>query len=134
MKFLKTSLIVLLTISMVLPTLLLIPFASPEAKNGAGEIEYDAEIMKVKGGAKAIATMTFDDGVHATNTALLPLLEKYDLDKFNVDFEELVKCMLVILADASVGAVNEESKSKLFQMCQLLRKKDVPYMQRRLKI
>lgn len=40
---------------------------------------YEAEILPVKGGADAIVTMTFDDGVHATNIELLPLLKEYNL-------------------------------------------------------
>jgi hypothetical protein len=36
-----------------------------------------AEIMKVKGGARAIATMTFDDGHPRTSQRLNELLPKY---------------------------------------------------------
>ena len=40
---------------------------------------YSAEILPVKGGASAIATMTFDDGEHQTVSTLVPLLEEYGL-------------------------------------------------------
>lgn len=38
-----------------------------------------AEIMKAKGGASAIATLTFDDGVSTTSNKLRELMEKYGL-------------------------------------------------------
>ena len=38
-----------------------------------------AEIMKAKGGANAIATMTFDDGVTSSSLKVRELMEKYDL-------------------------------------------------------
>lgn len=38
----------------------------------------NAEIMKAKGGASAIATMTFDDGLYKTAEKLNELCEKYD--------------------------------------------------------
>ena len=43
------------------------------------ENRINAEIMKAPHGACAIATMTFDDGVQATNQALVGLLEEYGL-------------------------------------------------------
>ena len=39
----------------------------------------NCEIMKAKGGASAIATLTFDDGVSSSSYKLKELMEKYDL-------------------------------------------------------
>ncbi|MBQ7363499.1 MAG: polysaccharide deacetylase family protein [Clostridia bacterium] len=51
------------------------------ADTGDGEVTatYDAVIMDVKGGADAIATLTFDDGRDASVSKLVPLLEQYGL-------------------------------------------------------
>ena len=73
-KLLKTGLVLVLALSMLVPTLII-----PSSADTSGEVIYNAEIMTVKDGANAIATMTFDDGVHASAEALKPLLEKYGL-------------------------------------------------------
>ena len=74
-KLFKTGLVLFLAIAMLVPTLI-IPIT---ANDTPAEVTYGAEIMNVKGGADSIATLTFDDGVHASSSALKPLLEKYGL-------------------------------------------------------
>ena len=77
MKLMKKILVLALTLTLALNALVLPSFAAV----GDGEVKenYNAVIMPAKGGANAIATMTFDDGVQATNRALVGLLEEYGL-------------------------------------------------------
>lgn len=74
-KLMKRSLVLTLALTMLLQPAALT--ASAEGSETA--VSYNAVIMNVKGGASAIATMTFDDGVHATNSRLKPLMEEYGL-------------------------------------------------------
>ena len=71
-KFFKTSLVLLLALAMAVPALV-IPSVADTATT------YDAKIMDVKGGADAIVTLTYDDGVHKTATILDGLLEEHGL-------------------------------------------------------
>ncbi len=73
----KKLITLLIVISLCLQMMIIPTFA---ADNKDEVIQtYNAEIMNVKGGASAIATMTFDDGVHNTSMALYTLLKQYDL-------------------------------------------------------
>ena len=72
----KKILTFIIVAALFLETLMLPTFAAP--KDDEILETYKAEILPVKGGASAIATLTFDDGVHKTNETLLPLLVKYN--------------------------------------------------------
>ena len=73
-KLIKTGLILVLAIAMIVPTLLI----SITADQSGTLTTYEATITNAKGGANAIATMTFDDGHPRTAEKLNELLAKYD--------------------------------------------------------
>ena len=72
----KNIILTLVVFAMILQCAAVTAFAAPN-KNDVIE-EYSAKIMNVKGGATAIATMTFDDGTRATSNALLPIMQEYN--------------------------------------------------------
>ena len=67
---------IILTLSMLVTSVMMPILASDSASS---DTEFEAEIMKVKGGADSIATLTFDDGVHASSAKLEPLLLERNL-------------------------------------------------------
>ncbi len=77
MKMMKRILTLALVVALMIQTLVIPALAAA----GDGEVlaTYNAEIMDVKGGADAIATLTFDDGRDASVSKLVPLLEQYGL-------------------------------------------------------
>lgn len=74
-KLIKKSLIFTIIAVMLMQSFVFTGFAANEPVSAT----YNATIMSAKGGAKSIATLTFDDGVHATNQILRPLMQEYGL-------------------------------------------------------
>ena len=71
----KRIILVLTVLAMLMQSLMITGIAATTDTT----VNYDAKILQVKGGANAIATLTFDDGVHSTAELLRNELVEYDL-------------------------------------------------------
>ena len=92
MKLLKKSLVLLLAFTLMIPTFL-IPTLADDAST---KYFADASIEQAKGGADAIATMTFDDGKVKTAQKLNELLAKYD-----------GKASLMLISDMNIATADQ---------------------------
>ena len=77
MKRTRRSAISLATVFVIVLTLAVQLFIFSSGAEGSAK--YDTSIMNVKGGANAIATMTFDDGVYANDSLIEEMVSEYGL-------------------------------------------------------
>ena len=75
----KKGLLVLLCISLIVPTLSIIGSANANSIHITEDEEMTAELELAYGGANGIVSMTFDDGIYDTAVWLNEMFEKYDL-------------------------------------------------------
>ena len=93
----KRFLSIILCVTMVLSCVGTTVFAENEESTYP---EYTAEIMKVKGGADAIVSMTFDDGIYDTALWLNEMFEMYGLKG---------SCMMIAGNIAAAAALSPDS-------------------------
>lgn len=53
---------------------------------------------------------------------------------WEVNFADILKYTQRILIDATSGTINGESQNELHRLCEMLEKKDLPYLCNKLKI